>query len=73
VEAEILFSRTLLPDMFKTNESLKQSHYEKYPALSTICQLLTTVETNEDKWLIYELGPQTLSQQLCIIKSDEKG
>jgi hypothetical protein len=37
VEAEMLFSRTLLPDMFKSNDNLRRGHYEKYPALSTIC------------------------------------
>jgi hypothetical protein len=32
--------------------------------------MITTIETPEDKWVVYEIGGKTLSQQLCIIKQE---
>ena len=57
VENELLFSRTIIPDIIKSNKNLIEGHYEKYPLLENVCTLVNTHETNEDKWLIYEMGP----------------
>lgn len=39
-----------------------QSHYEENPELHKIVKMITTFETPQDKWVVYEIGGKTLSQ-----------
>lgn len=42
----------------------------KNPGLASISRLLSKSEDKDDLWLAYEQGSKTLSQRLCVIKSE---
>ena len=51
----------MVPDIVKSSGSLLQSHYEENPELKKLVKMITSIDTPEDKWIVYELGGKTLS------------
>jgi len=73
IEVELMFQDTLFPDLESNRHYVfDQEQVMKYPGITKISKLLDQIETEEDFWLVYEVGSETLGARIFDINIDTR-
>jgi len=72
IDVELDFQANLFAENNGSEYVLDKELTEKYPGITHITRLLDQIETEEDVWLVYEIGEQSLGSRLFHIDCETR-